>query len=230
MFLAGTGKAHASDVGAVVELFTSQGCSSCPPADDLLGELANNPKLIALSLNVDYWDYLGWRDTLALPVHSARQKGYAKLRGERQVYTPQLVANGLVEARGGDRQAVEQIVAEAQASNGLDVPVSLARNDSNIEIEVGAGAAPAGSIWIVAVTRSIAVKIKRGENRGKTITYFNVVRAWTRLDDWSGERTLKSLPVADLMPLDADTAVVLVQSGTVERPGPVRGAAIVRIR
>jgi hypothetical protein len=229
VLLAGAVKASAGEVRAVLELFTSQGCSSCPPADRLLGELADDPRMIPLSLNVDYWDYLGWRDTLALPAHSGRQKGYAKLRGDRQVYTPQLVANGAAEAIGNDRHAVEQMIRAAGTEKQLVVPVVLARKDSSLEIEVGDGAAPSATIWVLAVARATTVKIKRGENRGNTITYHNVVRGWTRIDDWSGARVVRSLPVADFAAAGANLAVVLIQSGTIERPGPIRGAAMVRL-
>ena len=97
---------------ALLELFTSQGCSSCPPADKLLGEFAKDPSLIALSLPIDIWDYLGWKDTLSLPGHTARQRAYAEIRGDRQVYTPQLVVNGSMHVVGSDRAAVEHAIAE----------------------------------------------------------------------------------------------------------------------
>src|SRR5512134_3821924 len=126
----------------VVELFTSQGCSSCPKADKLLGEFANDPRLIALSLSVDYWDYLGWRDTLALHAHSVRQKGYANFRGDRNVYTPQTVFNGVSEAIGNNRHSIERAIADVEKLNLLVVPVSLKRDGSSIEIEVGAGVGP----------------------------------------------------------------------------------------
>src|ERR1043166_7464075 len=92
--VASTAAAFAADTRAVVELFTSQGCSSCPPADELIGQLAKDPSLVAMSLPIDYWDYLGWKDTLAKPAHTARQRAYAQVRGDRAVYTPQAVING----------------------------------------------------------------------------------------------------------------------------------------
>ena len=101
----------AGEPRAVVELFTSQGCSSCPPADKLIGELAHDPSLVALSLPVDYWDYLGWKDTLALHGNSNRQRDYAVTRGDREVYTPQAVINGVVHALGSDKSAIEQAIA-----------------------------------------------------------------------------------------------------------------------
>src|ERR1041385_8896773 len=109
---------------AVIELFTSQGCSSCPPADKLIGEYARDPSVIALSLAVDYWDYLGWKDTLAMSGHSNRQRAYAKSRGDRQVYTPQAVIDGAIHALGSDKAAIERAIRlEHERSSPLAVPV-----------------------------------------------------------------------------------------------------------
>lgn len=228
--LAGPVTAAASEVKAVVELFTSQGCSSCPKADKLLGELAADPRLIALSLAVDYWDYLGWRDTLALHAHSVRQKGYAGHRGDRHVYTPQVVLNGVAEAIGNDRYAIERAVSKVEAKNLLAIPVVLKRTDTNVEIEVGAGKGPAASIWIISVMRKQPVTIERGENRGKTITYHNVVRGWIKLADWKGDAVMKTQSIAELAQSGADSVVVIVQNGSVETPGPIRGAAMIALR
>src|SRR6266851_3411915 len=109
---------------ALLELFTSQGCSSCPAADKLLGELSGDPALVALSVPIDYWDYLGWKDTLASPAHSARQRGYARVRGDRQVYTPQIVINGSTHALGSDRSAVDRAITQTdQKSGAMSLPV-----------------------------------------------------------------------------------------------------------
>ncbi|MEX0591682.1 MAG: DUF1223 domain-containing protein [Xanthobacteraceae bacterium] len=224
------GPAVAGDVKAVVELFTSQGCSSCPRADKLLGELAGDARLIALSLSVDYWDYLGWRDTLALHSHSMRQKGYANQRGDRQVYTPQVVINGAAETIGSDRYAIDRVVGSVDAKSKLSISVALKRNGNNIEIEVGAGDGPDASVWIIPITNKAPVTIDRGENRGKTITYHNVVRSWTRVGEWKGAAMRSTLAIADLAQSGADAAAVLVQSGSVEAPGPIRGAALIALR
>jgi hypothetical protein len=219
--------ATAGDAKAVVELFTSQGCSSCPRADKLLGELASDDRLIALTLAVDYWDYLGWRDTLALHAHTLRQKGYANGRGDRQVYTPQAVVNGLMETIGSDRYAMERIVTKTTSAESLSIPVKLARNGTSITVEVGAGHGPAASIWVLPIISKSPVTVERGENRGKTITYHNVVRGWTRVGDWKGSPVRLSLAVPDLAQSGADTAAVLVQSGTADAPGPIRGGALI---
>ena len=108
--LATTSLAAGAEPRAVVELFTSQGCSSCPAADQLLGKLADDPSIVALSVPIDYWDYLGWKDTLADPRHTARQKAYSKVRGDREVYTPQVVVNGGLHALGSDKSAIERAI------------------------------------------------------------------------------------------------------------------------
>lgn len=219
--------AAASEVKAVIELFTSQGCSSCPKADRLLGEFADDRRFVALSLAVDYWDYLGWRDTLALTAHSVRQKGYATQRGDRHVYTPQAVVNGALEAIGSDRYAIEHSVSNAGLKSKLTVPVTLTRSETNVDIEVGEGMGPAATIWMVAVMKKVPVTIERGENRGKTIIYHNVVRRWQRIGEWNGEMVRATVPLADIAQLGADAAAVLVQAGSIEKPGPICGAAMI---
>src|ERR1700737_2271976 len=128
--------AHAQ-TRAVVELFTSQGCSSCPPADKLIGELASDPSLVVMSIPIDYWDYLGWKDTLASPRNTARQKAYARARGDGQVYTPQAVVNGSVHALGSDKAAIEQAIAKTRKNDAMSIaPVTLAFADGRINLAV----------------------------------------------------------------------------------------------
>src|SRR5437763_4903150 len=130
--------AHA-DPRAVVELFTSQGCSSCPPADKIIGELAKDPSIIAMSMPIDYWDYLGWKDTLADSRFSARQKAYSQMRGDREVYTPQVIVNGSVHVIGSDREGIEEAIgATGKADGVMSVPVSLAVNGKQINVSVAA--------------------------------------------------------------------------------------------
>ena len=131
--------AGAAEPRAVIELFTSQGCSSCPPADKLLAELSHDPTLITLSLPVDYWDYLGWKDTLALHGHSNRERAYADARGDREVYTPQVVVNGVVPVLGSDKAAIEQAIAQTrQSAAPLTVPVTLTVADGKVSVNVPA--------------------------------------------------------------------------------------------
>src|SRR5690348_12190804 len=161
---AGPHLAAAAEPRAVIELFTSQGCSSCPPADKLLGELAHDRSLIALSLPVDYWDYLGWKDTLALRGHGIRQRGYAETRGDRAVYTPQVVVNGVVHALGSDKDAIEKAIAESRAkSDALSLPVSMKVDNGRVTVTLPASDKVDGfaQIWLCPVTDKIPVTIER---------------------------------------------------------------------
>src|SRR5829696_2954953 len=134
--------AHA-EPRAVVELFTSQGCSSCPPADQIIGELAKDPGVIALSLPIDYWDYLGWKDTLADSRFSARQKAYSRMRGDRDVYTPQVVVNGSRHVIGSDRARIEGAMTETKKADGvMSVPVKMSLSGGQLTVSVDAAKGP----------------------------------------------------------------------------------------
>ena len=131
--------AQATDPRAVVELFTSQGCSSCPAADKLMGELSKDPSIVALSMPIDYWDYLGWKDTLADSRFSARQRAYSHVRGDRDVYTPQAVINGSVHVIGSDRSSIENAIGETEKASGvMSVPVSMSVTGRQINVSVAA--------------------------------------------------------------------------------------------
>jgi hypothetical protein len=214
---------------ALLELFTSQGCSSCPPADKLLGEYAKDPSVVALSLPIDIWDYLGWKDTLALPGHTARQRAYAELRGDRQVYTPQIVVNGSMHALGSDRAAIDHAIAETDRNPAImSVPVllSTAGDRLGVAVKAGTGAQAGGEVWLCPLATAIAVAIGRGENRGRTLTYHNVVRGWRKLGDYSGTDASWSLPLSEIETGgDIDAAAVVVQEGTRAKPGLILGAA-----
>jgi hypothetical protein len=212
----------------VIELFTSQGCSSCPAADKLVGELARDPSLVSISLPIDYWDYLGWKDTLADPRNTARQKAYSKVRGDREVYTPQVVVNGSVHALGSDRGAIEQAIVKSRQNAGiLSLPVTLSVADGRLTISVPGAGEPRNDaeVWICGVAKAVTVAIKRGENQGKTITYHNVARRWIKLDAWNGKEHTWTVPVRDFGGEGIDGAAVMVQNGTVEKPNAVLGAA-----
>ena len=217
---------------AVIELFTSQGCSSCPPADKLLGELTSDPSLIAISVPIDYWDYLGWKDTLADPRNSARQKGYAHVRGDGQVYTPQAVVNGSLHALGSDKSAIEQAIVQSRQKGAvLSLPVTLAIADGLLKVTVPAGMAARASVevWICGLAKSVTVAIGRGENKGRTITYHNVLRRWVKLGEWTGKSDSWSVPTHTFKSGGIDAAVVFVQSGTVEKPKAILGATFASI-
>jgi hypothetical protein len=215
---------------AVIELFTSQGCSSCPPADRLLGELAHDSSLIAMSLPIDYWDYIGWKDTLAKPRHTIRQRFYARTRGDGDVFTPQVVINGVTHAVGNDKAAIEHAIAESRREGAtLSLPVNAAVTDGKLAVAIPAGSAKASAeVWLCALGTAIPVPITRGENSGHTVTYHNVVRRWVKLGDWTGVARTFSVPVADLE--SADAAAVIVQAGTADRPGAMLGAALAAVR
>jgi hypothetical protein len=230
--IASTATALAADTRAVVELFTSQGCSSCPPADELIGQLAKDPSLVAMSLPIDYWDYLGWKDTLAKPGHTARQRAYAQARGDRAVYTPQAVINGAVHVQGSDKSAIERAIAQTRHQAGtLSLPVTVSVADGRLNVAVPeAKDQRAGEIWLCALAKSIPVAIGRGENRGRSITYYNVVRRWVKLGEWSGAARTWTVPLADLEADGLSSVAVLLQAGEVGKPGRMLGAAKTDIR
>jgi hypothetical protein len=232
LLIASATVASATEPRAVVELFTSQGCSSCPPADKLLGELAADPSLVAISVPVDYWDYLGWKDTLASAGHSARQRAYARVRGDRQVYTPQIVVNGLTHVLGSDRSAVERaIMVTDRNAAAMSVPVLMSAGASSLNVKIAAGKEHvAGEVWLCPLTRSVPVDIGRGENHGRTITYHNVVRRWLKLGDFAGAEESWNVPLAEILDDDADAAVVLVQQGSHDKPGVILGAAFAPVK
>jgi hypothetical protein len=225
--LASTSCEAQTDMRGVVELFTSQGCSSCPPADALLGKLAADPKLLVMSLPVDYWDYLGWKDTLAQPQHTARQRGYADMRGDREVYTPQAVINGATHVVGSDETAVDEAIAKARFGPVLSTPVSLDASEGLFTVTVAEAQTPGGlgEVWLCLIAAAVPVKIGRGENRGRSITYHNVVRRWVRVGNWSGHKQSWTLPLSALTGEGVDTLAVLVQGGSLEHPGPLLGAS-----
>jgi hypothetical protein len=222
----GSAAAQETRPRAVVELFTSQGCSSCPPADAVLSELARDPGVVALSMPVDYWDYLGWKDTLARPGFSQRQKAYAEQRGDRQVYTPQAIVNGVKHALGSDRSAIEAAAASSREHGALGVPVTMSEQGDTIHVEVGARPGASATLWLMPFTRQAEVTIGRGENKGRSVTYCNVVRSMTKVGDWTGEARSFDVPASAARVASADSYAVLLQGGSGERPGPVLGAAI----
>jgi hypothetical protein len=231
--IASIAAARAGEPRAVLELFTSQGCSSCPPADRLVGQLANDPSLIALSVPIDYWDYLGWRDTLANPAHSVRQRAYARARGDGQVYTPQIVVNGAADALGSDQAAIERAITQTDRKTGvMSLPVVLAANDGTLNVSVSAAdkAPAAAEVWLCPITKAVPVAIGRGENRGRSITYHNVVRNWVKLGTLSASQSSWNVPIAQIKADGIDAAAVMVQEGSHDRPGIILGAALTDIR
>ncbi len=219
-----------ADPRAVIELFTSQGCSSCPAADQLLAELQADRSLIPLSLPIDYWDYLGWKDTLAIPGHASRQKAYSQARGDREIYTPQAVVNGVAQAIGSDRDGIENAVAQSRNNaSSLSVALRVTVGGDRVSVTLparGRAEAGGGEVWLCALSGSVSVVIARGENRGRTITYTNVVRRWIKLGTWNGKSESFTVPIDAIRFDGVDAVAVILQSGSFERPGAIMGASL----
>ena len=214
-------------ITSVVELFTSQGCSSCPPADALMKSYIKQDGVLVLSFNVDYWDNLGWKDTLASPKNSQRQRAYARTRGDGQVYTPQVVINGSTHAVGSDRAGIDAgIKATATKWKGLAVPlIAAAEGDSVVIAAPSADPARAVSdeatLWLVKFTPRVEVAIPRGENSGHTIAYHNVVREFTAVGHWTHAVTTARISHANLTGCTPGTCAIILQQGNT---GAILGA------
>lgn len=210
-------------VTCVVELFTSQGCSSCPPADALLATLARKPDIVAVSFPVGYWDYIGWKDTLAADAFAARQHAYAEAHGEQHVYTPQAIIDGLVGVVGSDREALEAAIGSGKGRAGaVSLPMRLTHADGALVVDIAGGEGGPADVVALRVARSKTVHIGRGENAGRVVTYTNVVRAIEKIGDWTGATATFTVPETHD---DDEGYVVLLQKGTLEKPGPILGAA-----
>jgi hypothetical protein len=208
----------------VVELFTSQGCSSCPPADALLSELTGRPDLLALSFHIDYWDYIGWKDPFASAQYTGRQRDYAAKLGLRYVYTPQMVIDGRHDAVGSNRRAVTRAIEKAAAAAAEPaVTVTLAPEDGGRAI-LSPGEAPPGgaTVWLVTFDDGHDTQVARGENRGRALHNSNVVRELTALGTWRGEAQSFALDLPAARAAGRGGCAVIVQDG---RGGPVLGAA-----
>ncbi len=216
---------------AVLELFTSQGCSSCPEADAIFVEMARDRDILVLTLPVDYWDYLGWRDTLAHAAFTQRQRHYAKSRGDGQIYTPQAVVNGASHVVGSDREALKQAIRRSAESQALPLEVKVSEAGGTVTIRVvgQASGSGIGAIWIAPLASRRTVAIQRGENRGREVAYANVVRALTRIGDWRGQPMTLDVPVGLTQHPEADGYAVLVHEEGA-RLGRILGAAQVARR
>ena len=222
--------ATAKDSLLVVELFTSQACATCPPADKLLSEIAKRPGILALTLPVNYWDYLGWKDTLATYHNVRRQKFYARHFDETKLYTPQMVIGGVIEAVGSNRAAVERAITAARKLRGPQVPIYLqvvkGRLDIRIPAMKGFSSQPR-TVWIAYFDDNIAVAIKRGENRGRKLTYTNVLRQYAAIGVWAGKEIRLSLPYDEILAGDYDNCAIFVQN---PRGGVIVGAVQLRLK
>ncbi len=212
--------ALAEDQPVVVELFTSQGCNSCPPADALFERLAQNDDVIALSLHVDYWDYIGWADSFAKPEFTERQKNYARAAGARSIYTPQFIIGGRDQVVGAEPMPLVESI-HRQDRSAVTVTLDVERDGGMIEVDATAQQSFAEPL-IVQVVRFMPhaeVAIERGENAGKRVTYANIVTDWDVVSEWNTQSPL-DLEVA----VDGDEPAVVI----VQEPGP--GAIVAAAR
>ncbi|MDE1930727.1 MAG: DUF1223 domain-containing protein [Alphaproteobacteria bacterium] len=216
--------AHPAPV--VVELFTSQGCSSCRPADAYFGELAKRPDVIALGFHVDYWNYIGWDDPFAKSWATARQRGYQDSLKTRFVYTPQIVVDGAAEVVGSDDEKCDALIdaAKAKATSGPTLALHW-RADGALAVDVGSGESPAGqpaTLWLIGFDSTHTTQVLRGENEGRTITDVHPVRSYSQLGKWAGWSAEIIVPAAKVKTLgDGGIAVLLQEHGT----GPILTAA-----
>jgi len=216
-------QAQTAEAGAVlVELYTSQGCSACPPADAFMAELAPREDIIALSLHVDYWDYIGWTDSFADPAFSDRQKDYARAVGANTVYTPQMVIAGRERIEGFRVMQITDLI-QRHRNQPPRVGLRLNRNGDALDIEAEADPplSHAVLVQLVRYTPSRTVRIENGENAGRTVTYHNIVTTWEMLGLWDGQGVLQLRTNAE----GGDPLVVILQE---TGPGPVLAAARLR--
>src|SRR5437667_5098552 len=204
---------HAGERPTVVELFTSEGCSSCPPADALLAELAGRPEVLALSFHVDYWDRLGWKDPFSSPEATRRQHGYAELLRLATVYTPQIVVDGRWQAVGSDRAEVERALGAARRSRD-EVPVALAVDRGRARISVGAGGdGVAATLLLIGFDRRHVTAVERGENGGRTLPHVDVVRGIEEVAQFDGRASAFDVQIRP--PCDRVAAILQARDGRV---------------
>jgi hypothetical protein len=212
----------------VLELFTSQGCSSCPPADEYLGELAARGDVIPLALHVDYWNYIGWIDPYASKEMTKRQKDYARTLNQRYVYTPEMVVNGAAQEVGSNRHGIESLIAAAEKAQSDGPTVDLKFTDGGrIHARIGAGAAQAGpaTVWLVKFDRPHKTAVEHGENSGQTLTDYQAVRTFEDIGTWTGAPLDLDYAAHDPKdPGDGGCAVIVQRDGT----GPIIAAAMLK--
>lgn len=216
---------------AVVELFTSQGCSSCPPADKILGKLVSENETLALAWHVDYWDYLGWKDSFASKANTKRQRRYAVSLGQNQIYTPQVVVNGRSHVIGSKEGKIrDTIEAYSKSALGLTVPIntSFTKDGMNVSVDVNADSQNT-TLWIVYFNNKEIVEVKNGENHGKTLEYSNVVQDIQMVGMIDDKPIRTTLPLHEIKEIGADSCALILQRTTKDgTPGAIVGAAIIK--
>ncbi|WP_027682503.1 DUF1223 domain-containing protein [Rhizobium leguminosarum] len=212
----------------VVELFTAQGCSSCPPADAAFRKLVNQGDVIALAYHVDYWNYLGWADTLSSKENTERQYGYARTMGRSNVYTPQAIVNGRGHLAGADLNGINgKIDTFSSEGNGLTVPISAAMRGDELEIKIGAGQGKA-NVVMVYFDKEKTIDVEKGENSGQKISYLHSVTNVETVGMWDGKATSLTLPASVLQRPQLEGCAILLQSATADGdPAAILGATVV---
>jgi len=227
LLLGGAVAANAAPRPVVVELYTSEGCSSCPAAEAYIGELAQRSDVLALAFHVDYWDNLGWRDRFALPEAVTRQRAYAKSLRLASIYTPQAVVDGVGNFVGSDRESI----GSALGRTHIGVPVALTIHGDTISVDLTAQSsadtakAQPNDVLLITYQRTAVSPIKRGENAGRTIKEFNIVRALRPLGHWDGTKQYYQLPLKQIPEGSTDVAVLIQQPGQ----GSIIGAATLSV-
>jgi hypothetical protein len=213
----------------VVELFTSQGCSSCPPADAYLTQLSKDSAILALSMHVDYWNGLGWKDPFSSATVTARQRSYARNLDAHYVYTPQMVVMGAAHAVGSKRSEVARLIAEARARMAPGPAVEIDHVTRNaLTIRVGAGRMTGrATVWLVSYDTRHETKVAAGENGGRTLVYSNVVRGIRSVGNWDGSATSLTVNITEEMDDGYQNCAVLVQAGEI---GPIIASASMPMR
>lgn len=204
----------------VVELFTAQGCASCPQANQMLAEIASQRGVIAVTYPVDYWDYLGWPDTFAKPEFTARQRAYVTRLKVKQIYTPEVVISGRREAPAVELDRVNEVIEADAVTRQRGPAIGFARRGQRVVVSAGTGLRGGVDLWLVRydpVRRD--VRVRAGENAGKTVTHVNVVRELTRLGSWNGRA--RTYPVGE-PPAPGLATLVLLQGA---KGGPILAAA-----
>ncbi len=214
------------DRPTVVELYTSQGCSSCVTADTYLQNISKRDDVIALTFPVTYWDYLGWKDTLAKPEFDARQRAYATAAGSADIYTPHIIVDGVHREVGSQTEVIDEVIAFQKGARKPAVAINLWPGSRTIAVNIAAGTLPVGAqsatILLIQYDARKIVLISEGENAGRQLSYSNVVRSMTPVGVWQGEAMGLNLPIRDFRRAGYSGIVVLLQ---IDDSGPILGAA-----
>jgi hypothetical protein len=208
----------------VVELFTSEGCSSCPPADALLGELAQRQYVLPLSFHVDYWDYIGWKDRFADPLYTRRQHAYAEAQGSSMVYTPQMIVAGAIDVVGSDRKAVEKALKVAYTRNTMYRIHVMREDDGRVVVQFpDAQIGVPATVWLVTYQRSAESHVNAGENAGHDLMTYNVVRSLQKVGMWTGPATEIELKLDQQAKANSPDACAIIANQA--EHGPIIAAA-----